>query len=226
MVIRNNHLEKAKKQLELAYESVPGEEHEYEDDTIALELIERALADAMRVKLDLLPLLGPPDIDALEPQLKPQVARILAVRAVLLFRLDHTDLAAQSARLSARAFRDILDHQFDDEDRYAAYHLHQLLTRPVAAAAFRPSRIADFYEQLFDYYAGLDLLDRAEDMLFHALELTDRPVPLLRRGLEFYDELRNKRRRFLQKRGLPIDEVNLSRSEIIERLQSAEDEAP
>ena len=224
MILRNNHLEKAKKQLERAYDSVPGENHDYEDDAIALKLIERALADALRTKPDLLNLLGPPDIEALEVDLKAHAGRMMAVRAMLLYRLDDGDLAAHSARLATQAFLDILDFEFTDENRYAAHHLHQLLTHPVIALALRRTEIAEHYERLFDYYAGIDLLDRAEDMLFHALELADSPTPLLEKGLEFYDELRNKRARFLQKRGLPPEEVNLSRQEIIERLQRAEDD--
>lgn len=220
MIIQNQHLEKALNDLESAYESVPGEGHEYEDDEIALSIIERALADALRTSPDLLNLLDPTDIEPLDHRLKARAGRILAVRAILLYRLGHHDLCAHSTRLAVQAFRDTLAYRFDDEDRYVANHLHQLLMRNVAAIALRPHEIADSYEQLFDYYAGIDLYDRAEDMLFHAIELSDAPHDLIERGIAFYDELQQLDRRTLQTRGLPLHEVNESRRELVDQLQS------
>ena len=221
MIIQNRHLEKALNNLESAYESVPGEDHEYEDHSIALSIVERALADALQTKPDLLVLLHPTDIEPLDYPLKAQVGRILFVHSVLLYEMNQQELAAQSARLACQAFRETLDFHFDDEDRYAANHLHQLLTRPVAAIAFYPSEVADCYEMLFEYYAKLQLYDRAEDMLFHALDLRGEAESLLRRALRFYDDLAAKDTRHLQKRGLPRHEVNASRREILERLEGS-----
>ncbi len=219
MIIQNKHLEKALNDLESAYESVPGDEHEHEDDHIALSIVERTLADVLRTKRDLLPLLNATDIEPLDHRLKARVGRLFAVRAVLLHRLQQDDLAAHSTRLACQAFRETLSFHFDDEDRYVANHLHQLMMRDVAALGLRRDEIADSYELLFDYYADHELLDRAEDMLFHAIELRDDPVELIERGIEFYDSLSQRRRRFLQKRGLPLAEVNESRQELQEALQ-------
>lgn len=220
MILQNKHLEKALNDLSAAYESVPGDDHEHEDHALALAIVERALADALRTTPDLLNLLDPTDIEPLDPELKARAGRILFVRAQLLYQLDQDDFAAHSARLACQAFRDTLSMRFDDEDRYVANHLHQLLRREVAAVALRSREVADSYEELFEYYAGEDLFDRAEDMLFHALELRDDPVPLLRRGLNFYDELRQHSTRYLQKRGLPRHEVNESRREIMAELKA------
>ena len=219
MIIQNEHLEKALNDLESAYESVPGDEHEHEDDAIALSIIERRLADALRTKPELLPLLDATDIQPLDPRLKALAGRIFSVRAILLYRLEQPDLAAHSARMATLAFRDTLDFEYGDEDRYAANHLHQLMMRPVAAAAFADDEIADSYEQLFEYYAEAGLVDRAEDMLFHALKLRDDPGPLLERGLAFYEGLQQRTTRYLQKRGLPRPEVNESKREIESMLR-------
>lgn len=219
MLIQNEHLEKALNDLESAYATVPGDEHEYEDDEIALSIIERSLADALRTEPDLLALLTPADIEGLDARLKAHVGRVMAVRSLLLYRLDQQDLAAHSTRLASEAFRQTLSYQFDDEDRYVAHHLHQLLRHDVAALALRREEVADCYEHLFEYYADAELFDRAEDMLFHAIELRDDPVDLLRRGLQFYDRLRDCNTRYLQKRGLPRPEVNESRRELLGELQ-------
>lgn len=220
MIIQNRHLEKALNDLSAAYESLPGEDHEYEDNTIALAIVERALAEALRTEPDLLVLIDATDIEALDYRLKAHVGRILFVHAQLLYELQELDFAAHSARLACQSFRETLSFHFEDEDRYAANHLHQLLTREVAGIAFRPDEVADSYEMLFEFYAGLELLDRAEDMLFHALELRDDPVSLLERGIAFYDRLSEEKPRYLQKRGLPRREVNAARRELEEQLET------
>ncbi len=218
MILQNKHLEKALNDLETAYEGLPGEDYEYEDHTISLQIVERALADVLHTTPDLLVLLDPTDIEALDHRIKAHVGRLLFVRAVLLYDLEHYDFAAGSVRLATQAFRDTLSFHFDDEDRYVANHLHQLMTRDVTALALSDREVANCYEQLFDYYAGQQLLDRAEDMLFHALDLGGDSLHLLEKGLAFYDELVGRRRRYLQKRGLPIREVNQARRELKQRL--------
>ena len=219
MIIQNRHLEKALNDLSSAYESVPGEDHEYEDHSIALAIIERVLADVLHTKPELLPLVNATDIEPLDYRVKAHVGRILFVRAQLLYEMDELDFAAQSARLSCQAFRETLSFEFEDEDRYAANHLHQLMTRDVATVAFRPDEVGESYELLFDYYVEFELFDRAEDMLFHALELRDRPHALLQRGLAFYDDLASRDTRVLQKRGLPRHEVNQGRREILAKIE-------
>ena len=220
MILQNRHLEKALNDLERAYEMVPGENHRYEDHSVALSIIERVLADALRTKPDLLILLDPTDLHDLDYSMKAHVGRVLFVRAQILFEMDHLDFAVSSARLSCQAFRETLAFHFDDEDRYVANHLHQLMTRDFAPRAFRNQEVADNYELLFDYYAEHHLFDRAEDMLFHALDLREDPRDLLQRGLAFYDELLEMKTRYLQTRGLPRHEVNAARRELQERLEA------
>ncbi len=221
MIFQDKHLEKALNDLETAYEGLPGEDYEYEDLTISLQIVERALAEALRTKPDLLILVDPTDIESEDDRIKAHLGRLLFVRAILLYDLRHYEFAARSARLACQAFRDTLAFEFDDEDRYVANHLHKLMMSDVASVAFRDDEIADSYEKLFDYYVQLQLLDRAEDMLFHALDLAGDPIHLLEKGIEFYDHLREQSRRFLQKRGLPLREVNESRRELEERFQAA-----
>lgn len=219
MIVQNNHLMKALNDLSAAHESVAGEEYEYEDLVISLSIVERALADALRTRPDHLVFIDETDIEVLDYRLKAHVGRVMALRAILLYDLEQTDFAVHSARLACQAFRETLDFEFEDEDRYVANHLHQLMTRDVASLAFRPDEVADSYEQLFDFYAQARLLDRAEDMLFHALDLRQDRKPLLERALQFYDELLTLKTRFLQKRGLPRHEVNESRREILRLLE-------
>ena len=220
MILQNKHLEEALNDLSTAYDSVPGDDHDHEDHALALAIVDRALADALRTSPDLLVLMDPTDIEPLDPRLKAKAGRILFVRAQLLYELEQDDFAAHSARLACQAFRETLSFHFEDEDRYVANHLHQLMQRDVTEVAFRPDEVADSYEQLFDYYAGRELLDRAEDMLFHAIALRDDPIPLLRRGLAFYDDLQTRDTRYLQKKGLPRYEVNQARRELLAELEA------
>ena len=215
MILQNKHQEKALNDLSEAHSAVAGEKYEYQDLVISLALIERALADAMRTRVDLLPLLDETEIEGLDYRLKAHVGRVLALRSTMLFDMKEFDFAAHSARLAVQAYRETLQFHFEDEDRYVANHLHQLLTREVTTVAFRPSEVADSYELLFEYYAEARLLDRAEDMLFHAIDLHDHPDHLLEKGLAFYDKLVKMDTRTLQKRGLPRHEVNESRREIL-----------
>lgn len=64
----------------------------------------------------------------------------------------------------------------------------------------------------------MELLDLAKDMLFHALHLQNDTLPLLPRGLAFYEELAGRATRFLQQRGLPRNEANESRRESQEKI--------
>lgn len=220
MILQNRHLEKALNDLEAAYESVPGDEHEYEDHGLALEIVERVLADALRTKPDLLPLVDPTDIESLDAELKAQVGRILAVRSLLLYELEQLEFAARSTRLAVQALRDTMDHRFADEDRYAANHLHQLLLRDVASTALGANEAADCFQALFEYYAHRRVYDRAEDMLFFALDLIDDPRSLLKTGIAFYDDLGELETHQLQRHGLPRHEVNEARRELVERLRA------
>ncbi len=217
MILQNKHLEKALNQLESAYDQVPGDDHEYEDHSIACAIVERALADALRTKPDLLHFVDETDIADLERQLKAQVGRLLFVRAQLLGELGHSDLAYQSLRLSAQAFRDCLGYRFNDDDRYVANHLHQLLRHPLSPRSFRAHEVGSAYRQLFKFYVHEEIFDRAEDMLFHALDLLDNPRDLIDEGLHFYDDLSGRSTHELQRRGLPRHEVKASRRELESR---------
>ncbi len=217
MILQNKHLEKALNQLESAYDSVPGDNHEYEDHSIACAIVERALSEALRTKPELLPFVGEPEIADLERPLKAQVGRLLFVRAQLLDELNHGDLAVHSHRLACQAFRDCLGHIFDDDDRYVANHLHQLLRHPLSTRALSTREAGVIYTQLFDFYADQDLLDRAEDMLFHALDLLADPPDLLQAGIDFYDRQLQRPTVELQRRGLPRHEVRASRRELLDR---------
>lgn len=217
MILQNRHLEKALHELESAYASVPGDPHESEDLDATLAIIDRALAKALRTSVELLPLVDPTDIVELADDLKAQVGRILVLRALVLRELGQDDFAIHAARLALQALRDTVTHRFADEGRYAANHLHQLLTRPIADQAFRPREAAACYETLFEHYRTREIYDRAEDCLFHALDLSDRPGPLLAQGLTFYDELLALSTVALQRHGLPRHEVNQSRQELVQR---------
>lgn len=222
MVVQNNHLQKALNDLSAAHQRVAGEDYAVEDLEISLAILERSLADALQTKPELLDFLQHEDLTELPSELKAHSGRVFAVRAVLLFELGHPDHAALSARYSIQCLQETLEFSFDDEDRYVAVYLHKLLTKDVIPHAISGEEIAGLYELLFDFYRQEELFDRAEDVLFHALSLTTKPEPLLKKGIGFYEGLQRMETRYLQKRGLPRYEVNEAHRELLEQLARLE----
>jgi hypothetical protein len=217
MLFRNHQQEKVLSHLAAVLRSVAGDEFEYEDHSVSLSILDRALAEALEIEPDRVALVDASLIEDLEPELQAHVGRVLALRASLLLDMGSVEQAAWSAHLALVAYRNSLSVQFDDEGgRYVAHYLHQLLLHDVAVSTFDPATVAEAYESLFDFYAEQGLIDRAEDMLFHALELIDAPGQLLRRGVEFYDSLLLLDPIELKRRGLPIKEVRSSRAELVD----------
>lgn len=225
MAIQNNHLMSVLREAAATYIRVAGAKTDYQDHSIALTLVERALADLLGTKPELLSLCGSDQIDPLEPALQAHLGRLFALRASLLAELQSPDLASHSARQAALALRQSLGFSFGDdgleEQRYAANFLHNLLTKPFASQAFSPQEAAELYEQLFDFYAQARLLDRAEDMLFHAIDLSADPAPLLEKGREFFEALRRLDHQKLKQSGLTANEVEETLAEILTLLKDS-----
>ncbi len=221
MIFKNNHQEKVLNHLAAILKKVAGDEFDYEDLDVGLAILDRALADTLEIKPDFVGLIDAHLIDNLDVEMQAYMGRGLAMRASLLLDMGKESEATAMALLSIRAYRHSLSVRFDNEDeegRYVAHYLHQLLRHPVAALAFSPHDVAHSYRTLFAFYADQGLLDRAEDMLFHALDLLSSPPELLREGIEFYDALLDEDPRELKRRGLPLREVQAARDELRERL--------
>lgn len=225
MAIQNNHLMSVLRQMAATYIRVAGAKTDYQDHAIALAIVERTLADGLNTKPELLSLCGPDHLHDLPTPLLAHLGRLFAMRSTLLFELHSAELATQSAHLSAFAITRSLDFTFGDdgleERRYSANFLHQLLLHPVATASFTTEEAAHLYEQLFEHYAQARLLDRAEDMLFHAIDLRRDPTPTLERGRAFYDALLSEDQQRLENCGLTPEEIKESRAEILALLKQA-----
>lgn len=218
MAIQNNHLMSVLREMAATYIRVAGAKTDYEDQAIALSLVERALADALGTNPELLSFTGPDQLDRLPPQLQAHIGRLFALRATLLFELKDLSLASHSARQAALALRQSLGFLFGEdgleERRYAANFLHQLLTHPMASSSFSTEEAAELYEQLFQFYAQARLLDRAEDMLFHAIDLRADPAKILQEGRAFYRSLKGVDEQTLRRDGLSPQEVDQALEEI------------
>ncbi|MFU8805200.1 MAG: DUF6483 family protein [Bradymonadaceae bacterium] len=216
MIVRNDHLMRALQQMDAAYLQAVGQTRDQIDDDAALATVDNALANTFGTRAELIGILGTDLIDSLDPTLSAHAARLLGLRGRLLAELNQPDLAIHAMRLAHRAMMKLLDHVFEDEKREAAYHVEVLVKHPLAVYGFTTEELEVTYTELFSYHAGQSHFDRAEDCLFHALELTSEPDELRRRGLKFYDHLLTLPNDALDRGGLPRREVEDARRELLE----------
>ncbi|RAL25220.1 hypothetical protein DL240_03140 [Lujinxingia litoralis] len=223
MILKNEHLLRALEALSRAYKQVAGKRTELVDDRLALEILDRALADQLHTRHELVGTLESDDLLALDELLQASLGRLFALRATLLFAREQHRAAHHSAQVAFDALHRTLRARLTDEDRYAAHYLHRLLIHPVAASALSAHTVADAYQDLFDFYAEHQHDDRAEDMLFHALELMEPDSPartrLGQRALSYYQGLQELDERQLQRRGLSRFEVRQAMADLRDLLR-------
>lgn len=78
--------------------------------------------------------------------------------------------------------------------------------------------VAESWRVLFELRWERDDFANAENALFHALNLADQPESLLRRGLEFYDDLVDRSDDQLRRGGLTRAEADRARWELVAHL--------
>lgn len=61
---------------------------------------------------------------------------------------------------------------------------------------------------IFKYYEIVDRFDKAEDILYEILEVSDNPTEMAQEGINFYNRLLDKNEEELEQGNLPLDEVN------------------
>jgi hypothetical protein len=96
--------------------------------------------------------------------------------------------------------------------------LADILRQQRIARALSPLEVAEAWRVLFEVEAERENFANAEDALFHAIELADDPEALIRRGLDFYEDLTSRSDHRLRRGGLDADEVDRARWELVERL--------
>lgn len=211
MIVKNEHLMRALEALSKTYKRVAGARTETFDDRMALIVLDQTLAEHLHTRPELLATLQHEDLLAFDERLQASLGRLFVLRASLLHDLRHHSAASHSARIAFFTLRRTLRTRHPDEDRYAAHHLHRLLTHPAASPALNADLVAQAYVELFDFYAEHHIDDRAEDTLFHALSLLlpDSPdrAALGQRALNYYQGLRELDDRQLQRRGLSHFEI-------------------
>ncbi|RVU48475.1 hypothetical protein EA187_03300 [Lujinxingia sediminis] len=220
MIVKNEQLMRALEALSRAYKRVAGARTETSDDAMALAALDSVLAEHLHTRPELIHTLTYEDLRSLDAPILASLGRLWTLRAAMLHDLAKPGAAAQSATLAFHMLRQTLRERLDDEDRYAAHHLHRLLVHPIAAQALSPDEVAPAYVELFDFYAEHRIDDRAEDTLFHALELLADNAPerarLGQRARSYYHHLRTLDETELRRRGL-------SRFDITQALADLDD---
>lgn len=222
MIVKNEHLMRALEALSRAYKRVAGARTETSDDAMALAALDQALAEHLHTRPELIHTLSYDDLRALDSPLVASLGRLFTLRAAMLHDLSQTGAAAHSASLAFSMLRQTVRERLDDEDRYAAHHLHRLLVHPVAALGLQPDEVAHAYAELFDFYAEHRIDDRAEDTLFHALELLADDAPerarLGQRARSYYQRLRTLDDTELRRRGLSRFDVTQALADLDDLL--------
>ncbi len=96
-----------------------------------------------------------------------------------------------------------------------------LLRQERVAHTLERTELTDAWEALFELEADRDNFSYAEDYLFHAVRLADDPLPLVHRGLDFYDRLLALSDDALESGGLTREEADHARWELLEIAQEA-----
>jgi hypothetical protein len=81
-----------------------------------------------------------------------------------------------------------------------------------------PGEVGKGWRVIFEVESKRRRFDRAEDALFHALSLLNNDEALLRRGLDFYQQLLDLPARKLRRGGLSRKEADRAKWELLERL--------
>lgn len=100
--------------------------------------------------------------------------------------------------------------------------LARVLRQERVARLLSPREVAHAWQVVFEIEADRGRYDRAEDALFHAIELRDNPCGLIRDGIDFYKTLEDAPDDRLRAGGLSAREVDRAKWELLEKLDAAQ----
>jgi len=96
--------------------------------------------------------------------------------------------------------------------------LAEILRQERIARTLTPNQVAEAWRVLFELEAEREHYALAEDYLFHAVRLADEPESLIHRGLDFYGRILEQSDERLAACGLPREEAENARWELLNRL--------
>jgi len=189
------------------------------DEADSVERIDRSLAEHHRPNPERLRLTM--DAPLLEARnLGDRLDELYEVRTDLCRRLEGSGLDAE---IVIALMRNVLvgTERMIRENREPsapATLLAEILRQERIARTLTPAQVAETWRVLFELEVERDHYALAEDYLFHAVRLADDPEPLIHRGLDFYGHILEKSDERLERCGLPRDEAEDARWELLRRL--------
>lgn len=192
------------------------------DPQSSLQQIDGALAEAFRARPETLHLQIDHGIDEIDDRVAAEVGRLLVVRTDVADRLDRSELSRRSRRYALRSLLqgvEVSFHGAEDgsADQTPVGMLRSLLREDASGEVLGREELAEAWRVVFEVERDRQHFPRAEDALFHAIDLTADPGDVLRAGIHFYERLLDLPDDVLERRGLPREEVRAGLVELEDR---------
>lgn len=185
----------------------------------SLQQIENALAEAFRARPETLQLQIDHHIDDLDERLSAEVGRLMVLRTDVAAKLDDSNLSERSRRFAYRSLLEGAEVSFygaqgTDLEQTPVGMLRDLLREEETADVLSREEMAEAWRAIFEIERERQHFPKAEDALFHAVDLAADPSDVIRAGLRFYERLSKLPDELLERRGLPREEVESGRAEL------------
>lgn len=197
------------------------EREERVDERDNLQNIDRQLADKHRFYPERLKsTLDESLLDGPE-SLPDNIDELFEIRTALCRKLERSDLDEEVVFFLVRSV-------YVGTLRAIQRGNHTVPPAQMAADLLRQERVAhvldrdesvEAWRALFDLEADRDNFSYAEDYLFHAVRVAEDPMPLIHRGLDFYDRILALPDDDLESGGLTREECDRARWELLEMVQ-------
>lgn len=220
MPFRNDYFRRILEEIEETAEQRVAEQRRG-DEADTLERIDTTLAEyhrpepqRLRLTLDV-PLLRADD-------LAERLDELYVVRTDLCRRLESSGLEEEIVLYLVRSVLVGTERMLQEyrEPSAPAELLASILRQERIGQLLSPRQVAEAWRVLFELEADRGHLALAEDYLFHAVRLADRPESLIHRGLDFYGRILDWPDAKLERHGLPRREAENARWELLELLQN------
>jgi len=198
-------------------ERIVEERHE-EDRRDTLQSVDRALAEKHRFYPERLnSTLDEQVVDA-EAPLGENLDELFVTRTTVCRRLQRSDLDEEVVFFLIRSIYvgTLRLLQRGRDPAPPAQLLADLLRQERIAHVLDRTELTEAWRALFELEADRDDHSFAEDYLFHAVRLAERPAALIQRGLDFYERLLEKPDPDIERGGLTRKEAERARWELLE----------
>lgn len=190
-----------------------------EDPREGLQSIDEALTEAFRARPETLHMQLRDGLDEVDGRIAAEAGRLLVLRNRLAEQLKNAGLAEKSLHFAFRGLLEGARMPLQGQDLIAADVLADLLRQERTARVIPPDDMARAWRTLFEIEADRQRFPTAEDYLFHAIDLSEDPTPIIRKGLRFFEKVEQLPDDILERRGLPRDEVEAAIDELRELLR-------